>query len=183
MTERFPFTVQVPAEEWAYCRRRLAYLEALLLRVVRDRTAFQEWYEPGELEGLRLPGLPPSRQAIARLANKEGWPRIRRGQRVAFHVTGLPRRAFDALLARLIDLPALNTSREDLFNLPPVPAPPPLPENAAPPWVLPLMRLMRSDAQGDLARAWRALPAHLPDGVALPEITEAANVIAALKLF
>ena len=48
MTERFSLTVQVPAEEWAYCSRRLAYLEALLLRVVRDRTAFQEWYEPGE---------------------------------------------------------------------------------------------------------------------------------------
>lgn len=183
MTKELALTVHVPADEWAYCNRRLAYLEALLLRVVREQAAFQEWYDAEELERLRLPGLPPSRQAIARKAHKESWPRIKRGTRLAYHVTALPRRAFDALLARLVDLPELDASTDGLFTLPPVPVLPPLPENAAPPWILPLMRLMRTEAQGDLARAWRSLPNHLPDGVALPEITEAANVIAALKLF
>lgn len=183
MTDELALTVHVPADEWAYCNRRLAYLEALLLRIVRDQAAFQEFYDAAELECLHLPGLPPSRQAIARLANKEGWPRIRRGSRLAWHVTALPRRAFDALLARIIDLPELDTRTDGLFTLPPNPMPPPLPENAAPPWILPLMRLMRTEAQGDLARAWRALPDHLPDGVTLPDVTEAANVLATLKLF
>ncbi|MDR0807684.1 MAG: hypothetical protein LBE86_00900 [Gemmobacter sp.] len=183
MTDELFLTVHVPADEWAYCNRRLAYLEALLLRIVRERAAFQEWYDAAELEGLRLPGLPPARQAIARKAHKEGWPRIRRGPRLAWHVTALPRRAFDALLARLIDLPELDARTDGLFALPPAPDLPPLPEDVAPPWILPLMRLMRSEARGDLARAWRCLPQHLPDGVTLPDVAEAAKVLATLKLF
>ena len=81
--DRFDLTVSVPADEWADAQRRLAWLEGMLLRIVRERSALREWYGAGELEALQLPGLPPSRQAIARLANKEGSPRIRRGQRVS----------------------------------------------------------------------------------------------------
>jgi hypothetical protein len=162
MADRLDLTVSVPADEWAYVQRRLAWLEGMLLRIVRKRSASREWYEPGELEALRLPGLPPSRQAIARLANKESWPRIRRGQRFAYHVTGLPRRAFDALLARLIDVPDLRTSTDGLFTLPPASGLPPLPEDVAPPWILLLMRLMRTEAQGDLGACMAVFTATRP---------------------
>lgn len=57
-----------------------------------------------------------------------------------------------------------------------------LPENAAPPWVLPLLRLLKGEARGNLARAWRLLPGHLPGGTALPEPQEAATVLLRLGL-
>lgn len=186
MTEDLFLTVQVPAGEWAYARRRLAYLEALLLRIVRDRGAMQEWYDAGELAALRLPGLPASRTGISAKATREGWTRRNartvRGKRVLFHVSALPARAFDALIARILDLPPLAADTDDLFA---VPSPPPepavsLPENAAPAWVLPLMRLMRTE--GDWGRAWRALPDHLAEDMALPDVNEAARILVALKL-
>lgn len=175
--------VPVPAEEWAFLNRRLTYLEALLLRIVRQESALQEWYDAAELEALRLPGLPPTRHGITRKATAEDWTRMnrRRGRALcyAYHVTALPPRAFDALIARIIDLPPLDLDEEELFDLPypPAPAPEHMPENAAPPWVLPLMRLMKGEAQGNLARAWQALPAHLPVGTPLPDVDEAATVL------
>lgn len=177
MTGNLPLMVTVTADDWALVNRRVAYLEALLLRVVRQETAFREWYEAGELETLRLPGLPPTRQAIARKANTEGWQRVRRGGRFYYHATALPGRAFDALLARIIDLPPLDADTEGLFDLPYPVVPEVLPENAAPPWVLPLLRLMKGPAQGDLSRAWQALPAHMPEGAALPDVRDAAEIL------
>lgn len=184
MTGELPLTVHVPAEEWAYAQRRLTWLETLLLRVVRDRGRMQEWYDAAELAALRLPGLPPSRTGIAQKAGREGWPRQDRARRrIAFHVSALPARAFDALVARMLDLPPLDPDPAELFGLPAAPVPEtPLPPNAAPSWVLPLMRILRGEAQGDLASAWRALPAHLPAGTALPDAEEAAKVLVALGL-
>lgn len=181
MTDDLLLTVQVPADEWAYAQRRLAYLETLVLRIVRDRAAFPEWHDAAELAALRLPGLPASRSAISQKANREGWTRRPvRGRRVLFHVSSLPARAFDALIARILDLPELEAETDELFALPVPPAPQPLPDNAAPPWVLPLMRLIRRE--GDLAKAWRALPGCLPDGVALPDVEDAAKILVKLKL-
>lgn len=187
MTGELPLTVHVPAADWAYAQRRLTWLETLLLRVVRDRGRMQEWYDAAELAALRLPGLPLSRGGIALKAGREGWPRRKvKGhgrRRVAFHVSALPSRAFDALIARMLDLPPVEADTAELFDLPPAPAPNiPLPENAAPPWVLPLMRILRGEARGDLASAWRALPAHLPAGTVLPDAEDAAKVLVALGL-
>lgn len=56
-----------------------------------------------------------------------------------------------------------------------------MPDNTAPPWVLPRMRLMTSE--GDWARAWRSLPDHQPEGVQLPDAAEAATILVRLKLF
>ncbi len=179
MTNDLFLTVQVPADEWAYNQRRLIYLETLLLRIVRDHKAMQEWYDTGELAALRLPGLSLSRQGIAQKAKRECWPRRHAGNRVAFHVTALPARAFDALISRILDLPPLESGTDDLFALPSAPMAP-MPPNAAPPWVLPLMRLMRTE--GDWGRAWRALPDHLGDGIALPDVNEAARILVTLKL-
>ena len=184
MTGELPLTVHVPADDWAYAQRRLIWLETLLLRVVRDRGRMQEWYDAGELAALRLPGLPPSRTGIAQKARREGWPRQSLPERrVAFHVSALPARAFDALIARMLDLPPLAADTAELFDLPAAPATEPaLPPNAAPVWVLPLMRILRGEAEGDLARAWRALPDRLPTGTALPDAEEAAKVLVALGL-
>ena len=152
-----------------------------MLRIVRDRAAFPEWYDAGELADMRLPGLPASRSAISQKAGREGWMRrTAKGRRVLFHASSLPARAFDALIARILDLPELETETEELFALPVPPAPEPLPENAAPAWVLPLMRLIRRE--GDLAKAWRALPDHLPDGIPLPDVEDAAKMLVKLKL-
>ena len=181
MTDDLFLTVQVPADEWAYMQRRLIYLETLVLRIVRDRAAFPEWHDAGQLADLRLPGLPMSRSAIAQKAGREGWKRrAAKGRRGLFHVSSLPARAFDALIARILDLPELETETEELFALPVPPAPVPLAENATPAWVLPLMRLIRQ--KGDLAKAWRALPDHLPEGIALPAVEDAAKMLVKLKL-
>lgn len=181
MTDDLFLTVQVPAEDWAYNQRRLVYLETLLLRIVRDRGAMQEWYDTGELAALRLPGLPQSRMGISQKARRENWPRKAHGKRLAFHVSALPARAFDALIARILDLPPLDGDTENLFAVPAPPVPDqPMPENAAPAWVLPLMRLMKTEA--DLGSAWRALPDHLPTGVVLPDVKEAAKILVALKV-
>src|SRR5690606_17338845 len=50
-----------------------------------------------------------------------------RGRRVLFHVSSLPARAFDALIARILDLPELEAETDELFALPVSPAPEPLP--------------------------------------------------------
>ncbi len=181
MTDDLFLTVQVPADEWAYSQRRLAWLETLLMRIVRDHRAMQEWYDTSELVALRLPGLPQSRQGIAQKARRENWPRRHIGNRVTFHVTAPSARAFDALIARILDLPPIEADTEDLFTVPPAPVPDtPMPENAAPVWVLPLMRLMRTE--GNWGRAWRALPEHLPEGIQLPDVKDAAKILVQLKL-
>lgn len=186
MTGTLDLTIQVPADEWAYLQRRADYLETLLIRVVRDRRHIQEWYSADELAALRLPGLPHTRAGITRKATAGRWPRRRSDANArahAYHVSVLPARAFDALIARILDLPEIEADAETLFELPPSPpCAATLPENAAPSWVLPLMRLMKGEAQGNLGTAWRALPKHLPAGTALPSVTEAAQVLVRLGL-
>ena len=102
--------------------------------------------------------------------------------RFSYHVSSLPARAFDALIARILDLPALETVEDTLFDLPPAPAPEMPPTNTAPAWVLPLMRLLRNEAQGDLAAAWQRLPDHLRAGTPLPDVNQAAKILVNLGL-
>lgn len=181
MTDELLLTVHVPADEYAFMQRRIAYLETLVLRIVRDRGAFPEWLDAGELAGLQLPGLPASRVGISQKAGREGWKRrVGKGRRVFFHVSSLPARAFDDLIARILDLPELEAETNDLFTLPTPPAPEIMAENTTPAWVLPLMRLIRQE--GDLAKAWRALPDCLPAGVALPNVEDAAKMLVKLKM-
>jgi len=180
-------TVQVSADEWAYMKRRCDYLEALLLRVVRDRNAIQEWYSSAELSGLSLPGLPRTAAAISRRANACNWlnKRVLRGNRKTrvYHVASLPARSFDMLLSRILDMPDIADAIEALPDLPPVPPMPRTAEpaqNTAPPCVLPLMRLMRDNR--DMGTAWAQLPDCLPEGVELPPIEQAAETLIRLGL-
>lgn len=55
-------------------------------------------------------------------------------------------------------------------------------DNVIPPWVLPLVRLMRGPAGGDLARAWAELPRVLPAGIAPPSVDDAAIMLLQLGL-
>lgn len=181
MTDELLLTVHVPADEYPFMQRRISYLETLVLRIIRDRGAFPEWLDAGELAALQLPGLPASRVAISQKAGRESWKRrIGKSRRVFFHVSSLPARAFDALIARILDLPELDTDTADLFTPPPAPVSPTMPDNAAPPWVLPPMRLVK--AEGDWGRAWRALPDHIPAGVQLPDVEDAAKMLVKLNI-
>jgi hypothetical protein len=186
MENQLDLTVQVPADEWAYAQRRLTYLETLLLRMVRDKAHIQEYYDAAERAALRLPGLPTTKAGITARATAEHWPRRRakgrKGYRYIYHASNLPARAFDTLIARLLDLPPLEVEMVDVFELPHPTAPETTPQNTAPPWVLPLMRLMRGPAQGNLSQAWLSLPDHVPKGTVLPDVKQAAKILLAFGL-
>ena len=185
MRNELELTVHVAADEWAYCQRRLTYLEALLLHVVRERRNIQEWYDAAELAALRLPGLPANHAAVSRKARAARWPSRKEGRCSLYHVTSLPARSFDALIGRILDLPEPDEfdGGRPLPDLPAEAAPAERPsETAAPAWVLPLMTLMRGEAKGSIAAAWRALPAVLPRGTILPSVDEAAEVLVELGL-
>lgn len=184
----FEFQVSVPADEWATMVRRVAYLEAVLLQVLKDEDEVKEWFDAGELIALRLPGLPISKAAITRTAASAAWRRRevkgRGGVRYQYHCTSLPERAFEALVSRILGVPEFAEVETPDEAVPAIPAPLPssFPENTAPPWVLPFMRLLKTGAHGNMGAAWRALPQALPRGVAMPTEEEAAEVILSLGI-
>lgn len=180
MLDGLDLTVHVPAADWAFAQRRILYLETLLLRVLRDQDALREWWTAEELARLKLPGLPGSAAGIAQRATRANWTRRKQAGRYGYHFTSLPSGAFEALIAWILDAPPPEGSVEIHPDLPPVAMPPPIAENAAPPWVLPLMRLMKDNH--DLGSAWQELPSHLPKGVLLPTVEEAATVLIRLGL-
>lgn len=177
-------TVQVNAAEWAYTQRRTVYLETLLLRLLRDDAAIQEWLTADDLASMGLPGLMLSPASITRKASAQRWRRRRErrgtGLRYVYHVASLPARSFDALLSRLLDLPDIETDPLAPSMAPERPSDHRPSALTAPPWVLPLMRLIKTD--GSLSAAWSKLPANLPPGVSLPTVAEAAAVLIRLRL-
>lgn len=188
-TEGFSLMVHVPADQWANANRRVIYLEAALIQLLQDRERIQEWYDAGELSALRLTGLPTGKGAITRMANAAKW--VRRplsgygGKRYEYHFTSFPKRAFDDLINRILNIPEpedmpVKRRAPDVAPAPAIPCPEV--DNMAPPWVLPFMRLLKAGPKGDLSAAWKALPAHMPPGVLLPTAEEAAEVIVRLDL-
>jgi len=176
--------VHVAADEWAYARRRLTYLEAVLRQLLQEEDV-REWYDAAELSELQLLGLPTSKSAITRLARDGGWLRReisgRGGVRYEYHYASFPTRAFDDMVGRILGMRSPLDEVPD--QAPVVPAPPPQAAlNTEPPWVLPFMRLLRGGANGDITAAWRALPQHVPAGVPLPTAEEAAETILRLGL-
>ena len=167
----------IPAAELGRLRRRVMFLEAALVQVLRDERQVREWFTAGELAALMLPGMPATASGIARLAKRERWePRItmgRGGERVVFHFSDLPRAAFVELLNRVMrggdgpdgladhamPFPALAAAPA---RRAPADAP-----NATPQWLLPLVRIIRGgvtrveDAVEELATAlapWEPCP-------------------------
>lgn len=188
-TDGFSLTVTVPADDWAYINRRAAYLEAVLVQVLRDRRRVIEWFDAATLAAMGLPGLPASKAGIARLATVRNW--LRRdtlgqgGTRFEYHFTSLPARAFDALVARIVDLPAPDASPipGPAPALPALPAPEDTGEgNATPPWLLPLLRVIRTYAPATVPDALRALPEELPEGVSCPSLEEATDALRRLGM-
>ncbi len=180
-------TVQVPAEEWAYVQRRTKYLEAVLLQVLKDEGRIKEWYDAGEIAEMRLPGLPASKSGIARIAKAHHWrkreTRGKGGKRNTYHYASFPARAFDNLVGRIMDVSIPEEMEEKTPEIQPAPQPKiKAPDNAAPPWVLPFMRLLKTEAGGDFGRAWEALPDHLPNGVSCPTTEDAAATLLRLGL-
>lgn len=165
----------------------MVYLEAVLRQLLQEEDV-REWYDARELEELALTGLPKSKAAITRLARDARWMRReisgRRGVQYEYHYSSFPIRAFDDLVGRILGMPSpLDEVPE---QTPVLPAPPPQAEppavNTEPPWVLPFMRLLKGGANGDIGAAWRALPTHVPAGIALPTAEEAAETIHRLGL-
>lgn len=176
----FPLTVTVPADDWAFTNRRLRYLEGVIVQILRDGGSVKEWYTAAELAALGLSGLPRSKRGIIRLATAHRWRRRvvtgRGGERYQFHCASLPDHAFHDLLDRIIALPGDDTPPE----IPAVPArarEPDRPTNATPPWVLPLMRVLKAQTAPSLVKALDDLSQRLPPGIPCPTHEEAERVL------
>lgn len=183
-------TVQVPAEEWDFNRRRLRYLQAVLYQLLRDEGRLREWFTARELVDLNLPGLPNTRQGVAVMARRARWRQrdtVRDGrQAIEYHACSLPGRAFDGLLDRIIRAASDCVEELDLEMepAPSIPAPPaqriePIP-GMVDTWVLPLMRLIRAKPELPLADALAELPLHLPADADTPKPEEAWAMLEAI---
>lgn len=180
-------TVSVPADEWAYNQRRVKYLEALLVHIVRDEAKIQEWFSAAELAAKVLPGLSRTTEAISRKAGNENWKKRKAKFQgrwfYVYHVTSLPARTFDELISRILALPKIDAVVTILPNLPDIETMTEgNEENTAPPWVLPLIRIMKTETGGNLGEAWEILPERLPPEIPLPSVEEAAKVLVRLGL-
>lgn len=189
-------SVTVPASEWGMLKRRVAYLEAALIQVMREGEGIKEWFGTADLQALRLPDIPTSKNAITRLAREQGWlmreVECQGGTRHVYHFSSLPRRAFQELLDRVLQRPPngselvgnqddqvdqVTTKRRRSKAV----SPPICATNAAPAWVLPLMRIIRAEG-GNVSQALDELPGVLPAGVACPSREEALEVLSRLGL-
>jgi len=173
-------TVTIPAGEWAFTRRRLTYLEAVILQILHDPARIKEWFGAAELAALHLRGLPWTRQGVSRLAKAQRW-RCRAvpgrgGLHQEYHCTALPDAAFADLLGRMAVPLSAGSGRRDAgpppAPLPPAPSPSLLPANAAPAWMLPLMRCLRGNHPRTLREAVAELAVSLPPGIACPSHDE-----------
>jgi hypothetical protein len=186
--DRFPLTVSVSAEEWTGLQRRLRYIEAAFVQQLRGERRLKEWFTAAQLATLRLPGLPATRQGISRRASAGGWRhRIATGiggERYEYHFAGLPRAAFETLIQRILTaMPVTDDgSQAPAIPIPPAPVKVPPGTNTAPPWVLPLMRLIRGKPIVTLDEVMRQLPARLPAGMDCPSRQEVMNTLRGLGI-
>lgn len=187
-TTGLSLTVQVAADDWAAAQRRLAFLHAVIIQILRDEARLREWFSASELAALRLPGLPRTKAGVSRLAASQHWPRRsvpgRGGERFEYHVYALPERAFSTLLDRImtappcVDDPAPHRPETPAAAAEPIDAGP----NMAPPWMLPLMRLVKGGAVRSLDDLVSALPGALPRGAAMPSRDQVRDALASLGM-
>lgn len=188
MSDSFPLTVTIPAEEWAATVRRLRYVEAALVQAYRNQRQLREWFTAGELVAMRLPGLPVTRHGIFRRAAAEGWISQPAsgvdGERQEFHFSSLPRRTFDEMIRRIIQPVAGISDTVAPAPAPIVPAPPPLSlppagdASTAPGWMLPLLRLIRNEPQTDVDDAMELLAETWFDDATMPSREQVAAILA-----
>ncbi|MBF0334561.1 MAG: hypothetical protein HQL40_13095 [Alphaproteobacteria bacterium] len=189
MADELDLVVSIPAPELAHLQRRVLYLEAVLIQVLREGNRVKEWFSAAELLAMRLPGLPTTRAGLTRLAGAERWPRRRgeyRGRTMhLYHFSGLPRRAFDTLIDRVIGAGADEIDAADVAPAlapPPAPLPAPAANSASPPWLLPLMRMIRTEAPATVREAIAILPEYLPAGISPPSMDEVLPTLRRLGL-
>jgi hypothetical protein len=173
----------ISAAKLANMQRRMRYLEAALTQVTGQDDALREWFSAAELVGYQLPGLPVTTSGLIRHAKAHKWDcRIaegERGERMEYHFTSLPQRAFDTMLERV--LRNAKATHEMACLVPDIPRPARLerPRKKAEPtpqWLLPLMRILRQQPM-PIGRAVRMLPPDKTTGLR-PDIQE---VVAKLR--
>ena len=179
--DALPLCVTVPAQQWDFITRRQRYLEAVVVQILRENTGVREWFTAGELAAFGLQALPASKSGIARMATARGWLRRQAwasGRRCyEYHIINLPGRAFDDLICRIVTAPV---EIEDRQPVPEIPCPPPATAEGAkpaPPWLLPLVRIIKGQAFGTISEAVESLRDSLPSGVGCPSIDEAESVL------
>jgi hypothetical protein len=174
--DNLPLTINIAADQWAFTCRRLKYLEAVIIQILRDAKRLKEWFSAAELAAFRLRGLPRSSARLWRFRDASG----NGGARREYHCTALPEPAFADLLDRIM-LPPGTASAGGQHASPEIPLPQTPkaapPDNAAPPWMLPLMRSLRGGRLLTVREAVEALPAALPPGVTCPTCEEAETVL------
>jgi hypothetical protein len=152
---------------------------------LRDGKAINEWFSVVELAALRLPDMPTAKNAVSRLARERkrqvGEAACQGGMRHVYHFSDLPRRAFKTLIDRIVKNPPAGS--EQIGQRDPAPQRPNRPkrqirnaDNAAPPWLLPLMRVIRFDGVA-VADALDNLPSILPHDIPCPTREEAVEVL------
>lgn len=185
-TPEFQLSVTIPAADLAALQRRVVYLEAVLVQLLRDGQRIKEWFSVADLVELRLPGMPTAKNAITR-AGRDGRWRVRKvktqgGERHEYHFSAFPRRSFEALIDRVLSaVPEGSAMDLDAIAAPTLAPPPPLPpkpdSEASPPWLLPLLRIIKRKGVLSIDQAMADLPASLPNGVACPSVEEALKAL------
>lgn len=165
-TSGFDLCVSLSADDWAQHQRRLAYSEAILTQVLRDKRRVREWFSAREIAALDLPDLPSTPAGVGQKAQHQNWPYITvsRNQRPTrvYHYTSFPNRAFAVFVARIIDVPKYEELVPDYV-------PPPRPESTTEPqWMLPLMRVMKTVQPQSWLTAKEALQRSLPGDTSMP---------------
>ncbi len=188
--ENFGLMATLPADELAHLQRRVRFLEAATVQLLRRDRQVKEWFTAAELAAMHLPKMPTTKAGVIRMASANAW-KFRTstgigGERREYHFTVLPRRAFEALLDRVLEAPRVELgAAPGSEEKPAIPAAPQAPQQPAPaadqghvpPWVLPLMRIVRARADKSLSAAIGELARRLPSDVPCPTEQEAAVVL------
>lgn len=169
-TPEFGLIVEVAASEWANTNRRLAFLEAVLVQVLRDENPVREWFTAKELAALNLPELQYSPAGITRksIHHKWAYKTVKQHGRkmLAYHYSSLPNRAFEAFIRRIVDLPDGVNTIPDYIPVRPAESTP------TAQWVLPLMRIIKTEHSSSWRHAYIILSETLPETVCMPQKNE-----------
>lgn len=132
--------------------RRIRYLEAALVQVLRDESALREWFSSSEIVSFELPGLPRTVSGMTRHAKDNAWEKRivmgPRGEQKEYHFTSLPARAFDIMLERVLRNPMQDQETASLVpNIPRTKSKPAVSSTgqATSQWLLPLMRILKKE--------------------------------------
>lgn len=101
----------MPVGDLNRLQRRLRYVEAALVQMLREERRLREWFSAPKLVSMGLPGLPRTASGLTRHARERGWEsKITRrdgaGEMRVCHFASLPPGAFEALIGLVMRTPA-----------------------------------------------------------------------------